>query len=535
MTAASLPANRFSTAQRYGLLLVALAAVAPNLIGSAFNIAYNHIQIEPMLSPTQLGRFEACWRLFNLVIYPAGVLVLATPLLWVEPVHRALVAGKPVEPRSLLYAQRFAVNLPWWVLRIVGVCWLICVPVFGAALLLGGEPVSREVLWHLTTSFVIAGMIAVTQCFFAVELASQRLLFPIYFQNDLPCDTPGAYPLSITGRGLMFGVSAVASPVIALVLLLVLPSASQKTPQFGVWVGAISIAFGIATAWMLGRLIALPVRRLRDAAVRVAEGDLDVRIDDLRADDFGPLIDRFNRMVVGLRERERLQETFGRHVGHEAARQILARGGGLGGTEMIVTVMFVDVRDFTAHSARHDPDEVVSVLNIFFREAVETIESNGGMVNKFLGDGLMALFGVSGGQENHALAAVRAAMAMQRRLQQVTAELEQAGWPGLRIGIGLNTGPAIVGSIGSPRRQEFTAIGDTVNVASRVEALTKALGRCLLITESTRRRLPEGFPIDPLPAQTIKGLDEPIAVYAPREAVDRCTAAEDLGQPAPGS
>ncbi|QDU87583.1 Adenylate cyclase 1 [Pirellulimonas nuda] len=505
----------FSPAQRYGLLLVALAAVAPNLVGSAFNIAYNQIQIEPMLKPHQLDRFGACWRLFNLVIYPIGVLVLATPLLWVEPVHRALVAGRPVEPRSLLYAQRFAVNLPWWVLRIVSVCWLICIPVFGAALLLGDEPVDREVLWHLATSFVIAGMIAVTQCFFAVELASQRLLFPVYFQHDLPCDTPGAYPLSITGRGLMFGVSAVASPIIALVLLLVLPEASRQTPEFGLSVGAVAIAFGLTTAWMLGRLVALPVRRLKDAAVRVAEGDLDVRVDDLRADDFGPLIDRFNRMVEGLRERERLQETFGRHVGHEAARQILARGAGLGGTEMIVTVMFVDVRDFTAHSSRHDPDEVVSVLNIFFREAVETIESHGGMVNKFLGDGLMALFGVSGGSENHALAAVRAATAMQERLRSATRELEQAGWPGLRIGIGVNTGPAIVGSIGSPRRQEFTAIGDTVNIASRVETLTKPLARCLLITEATRLRLPADFPIEALPPQWVKGREEPIAVFAP--------------------
>jgi adenylate cyclase len=265
---------------------------------------------------------------------------------------------------------------------------------------------------------------------------------------------------------------------------------------------------------MLGQLVVGPVRRLGETAVKVSEGNYDIRVNLLRADEFGPLIERFNAMVQGLRDRERLQETFGRHVGQVAARQILAQGDGLVGSEQVITVMFVDVRNFTEHSAKHTPQEVVAALNIFFRDAVETVEANGGMVNKFLGDGFMALFGIGPQQPDHARQAVTAAQQLFRCLNNVSTELAKVGWPGLKIGVGINSGPAIVGSIGSPKRQEFTAIGDTVNIASRVEALTKTVGHQLLITEQTKALLPAEFQTLPLPPQAIKGKGEPLLLYA---------------------
>jgi adenylate cyclase len=269
---------------------------------------------------------------------------------------------------------------------------------------------------------------------------------------------------------------------------------------------------------MLGQLVVGPVRQLKDTAIKVGEGNFDVRVNLLRADEFGPLIERFNLMVDDLRERERLQETFGRHVGEVAARQILAQGDGLVGTEQIITVMFVDVRNFTEHSAAHTPQEVVAALNIFFRGAVETVEAHGGMVNKFLGDGFMALFGIGPQQIDHARQAVTAAQQLFCCLDDVSTELEKAGWPGLKIGVGINSGPAIVGSIGSPKRQEYTAIGDTVNIAARVEALTKTVGHQLLITEQTKVLLPADRELLPLPPQAVKGKGQPLVLYAIAES-----------------
>jgi adenylate cyclase len=510
------PPNRreWSFAQRHGLFLVGLSPVVANLVGSIFNILYNQRQIWPILSEAQRVRFDQCWMFYNLAVYPIAVVCWAAPLLWMRPIHRQLLSGFPVDEAKLTTARRSVINLPWWILTVAGVSWLTCIPVFLLALASVPGKLSSDVVLHLTASFATASLIAINHSFFAVELLSQKLLYPVFFRNSSPAAVPGAFPLNIIAHGMMFALSAVVSPIVSLVLLLLVPHATRDAPMFGIAVGIVAVIFGLTTAWMLGQLVVGPVRELKDAAMKVGEGDYSVRVNLLRADEFGPLIERFNIMVEGLHNRELLQETFGRHVGQVAAEQILAQGEGQVGSEQIITVMFVDIRDFTEHSSRHSPQEVVTALNIFFRAAVETIESHGGMVNKFLGDGFMALFGIGPQQADHARRAVTAAQELFKGVAKVSSELENAGWPGLRIGVGINTGPAIVGSVGSPKRMEYTAIGDTVNVASRVETLTKSVGYELLITEPTKACLPPEIHAEPLPHQSIKGKGNPLAVFA---------------------
>lgn len=512
----NIDANRrsYNFYQRHGLLLVGISPIIPNIIGSAFNIAYNHTQIEPKLTTAQLDQFGNCVMVFNVVVYPLAIACFVAPLLWLRPTHKALLDGDSVEPKRLSKAQRYVVNLPWWFLTISAIGWLLCVPTFPAALRAVNEPLSMEVVWHLIVSFFTAAMIAVTQSFFAVEITIQKLLFPVFFRRENPAHVPGALPMNLRLRGMLWWISAVVCPIISLVMLLLVPDAKNLNPYFGVAVGVVAVCFGFASMLMLSKLVALPVRKLREAALRVAKDDLNVRVNLLRADDFGPLIEQFNEMVEGLREREELQETFGRHVGKAAAKQILEQGNALVGTAQDITVMFVDVRNFTSFSSENPPEVVVKALNSFFSEAVDEVESHGGMVNKFLGDGFMALFGIGSQDENHAYQAVQAAKDMICCLENSSVEFERAGWPGLSIGIGINTGSAIVGSIGSPKRQEYTAIGDTVNVASRVEALTKKVGQEIVITQSTREQLPEDIQVLPLPPQSVKGKEESLLVYA---------------------
>lgn len=509
--------RRWTFAQRHGLLLVCVAQVAANLIGSVFNIFYNSTQIEPYLSLNQQLRFEACWQVFNVIVYPAAIFCFVLPLFWLRPIHRALLRGEPVEPERMQKAQRLVINLPWWFLAVTAVGWLSCIPVFPLALSALPEKLEPEVIWHLITSFTIASSIAIPQSFFAVEMASQRTLFPLFFRKENPAFIPGAVPLKLSTRGLIWVASTVISPVVSLVLLLLVPDAKNASPMFGVIVGGAVIAFALISGWMVIRLVIVPIHQLGHAALRVANGDLDARVHLLRADEFGPLAEKFNLMVEGLEEREHIQETFGRHVGQEAARQILQQDSALVGSEQVISVMFVDVRNFTAHSSTHSPEEVVTVLNIFFREAVDKVESHGGMVNKFLGDGFMALFGIGSTGDNHAQQAIDAGQALLCCLVETADELKQAGWPGLKIGIGINTGPAIVGSIGSPKRQEYTAIGDTVNVAARVEGLTKKLDCPLLITEATRQHLDKTLALKTLPPQAVKGKGEALLVFGVEE------------------
>jgi adenylate cyclase len=239
-----------------------------------------------------------------------------------------------------------------------------------------------------------------------------------------------------------------------------------------------------------------------------------VQVPLRRADEFGALIGEFNRMVTELREKERLRQTFGAHVGRRAAEEILTRDPGLGGTEQVITVMFVDIRSFTARSAHLSPTKAVGLLNEFLRVMVETVEGeHAGMINKFLGDGFMALFGIGNNSLNHADDAVAAGRSIQKTLERLNAERNSRGEDAIQIGIGINTGPAIVGSIGSPERMEFTVIGNTVNVASRIEALNKTLGTSLLVSKETRVALRQAVELRELPPQPVKGVDEPVAVY----------------------
>jgi adenylate cyclase len=314
----------------------------------------------------------------------------------------------------------------------------------------------------------------------------------------------------------MWAISAGLCPIGSLMMLDFAPPSPAGHPVwFAAFVGTIGIAFGLCSAVLISRLVAEPIDHLRRAAQAVAEGQLDVHVPLKRADEFGSLIGEFNRMVAELRDKERLRRAFGLHVGRKAAEQILARDPGLSGTEQIITVMFVDIRSFTARAAERSPEKIVAVLNEFLRTMVHIVEEHhSGMINKFLGDGFLALFGAGAITATHADEAVHAARAMLLGLRDLNQQLAARGEEMICIGIGLHTGPAVVGSIGSPERLEFTAIGNTVNLASRIESLTKAVGETVILSEATRAALQQPIDLKPLPPQTVKGVSESVLVWA---------------------
>src|SRR5262245_33174825 len=494
------------------LLLVALASLLPMLTGSAINIWFNVTNIDPLLTEGQRAIFLRTVIVYNLAVYPVLGAVGAWLLLSLRGPYCDHARGRMADAAQRLRVQRRVINLPWYLVGLATVGWGLCAPVFLGALARAPEPLAPMVYAQLPVSFAIAAMISLPHGFFAVELVSQRWLYPVFFRDALPAKIPGAFALSLRTRGLLLALSAGVCPVLSLLLLTLVPHPGDNV-AFAMAVGGLGIALGLVTAWLLGRLVTEPVDELRHATQAVAAGNLEVAIPDLRADEFGQLIDGFNTMVAELRAKRRLEEDFGRHVGERIARQILARERGLGGVEEELTVLFVDLRDFTARATAAKPEHVVAVLNVFLSEMVEVIEErHGGIVNKFLGDGLMALFAEWTGRVDHADAAVAAGGEMVQRLAAINDRLGATGDPPLAMGVGIHTGRAVVGSIGSPRRMEYTAIGDAVNVAARVESLTKIVGTPLLLNDATRRPLRQPPALERLAAQEIKGHD-PVVVF----------------------
>src|SRR5881296_3229071 len=435
---------------------------------------------------------------YNSVVYPVGVLLWLRRIFSFRGLFHRLCAASAIDSASLARARRRLTHLPWFAAAICGVAWFLCIPVFIGALLQVQSPLDIRLLWHLPISFCVSGFIAVTHSFFLVELASQWGLFPIFFRDARADRTPNIFTLSLRGHGIMWAVSASICPIASLLLLIFAPrSPAINAGWFAVFVGGIGIAFGIFTALMMSWLVAKPIDQLRAAADAVSHGDLDVDLGPAgagRADEFGRLLGEFDHMVHELKDKEKLRQTFGLHVGRRAAEQILARDPGLSGVEEEITVMFVDIRSATARAGASAPADVVEVMNDFFRVTVRVVEEeHRGMVNKYLGDGFMAIFGVGDSGSNHAGDAVAAGREILSAVGQLNDDLAVQGRAPIQIGIGIHSGPAIVGSVGSPQRLEFTAIGNTVNVASRIQGLTKTVGRPLLVTATVRDRSADSF------------------------------------------
>jgi len=220
-----------------------------------------------------------------------------------------------------------------------------------------------------------------------------------------------------------------------------------------------------------------PIRDLAEGTERVAAGDYGQRLPVVQDDDLGALAASFNRMQAGLAERQRLQGAFGTYVDPALAARLLQQGDDVfSGERRQVTVMFVDIRDFTPFAEANTAEDTVSRLNALFEIVVPAVVAAGGHVNKFLGDGALAVFGAPNDLADHADAAVNAALLIHRQVA------ERFGGE-LRIGIGINSGVVIAGTIGAGGKLEFTLIGDAVNVAARVEQLTKTTGDTILLTQ----------------------------------------------------
>jgi class 3 adenylate cyclase len=273
-----------------------------------------------------------------------------------------------------------------------------------------------------------------------------------------------AFTFAVAGAWLAAVFDSVTSvPVLAMVI------GCGLTLGFGV-----PITIGAAFSQSLR-----PIRDLAEGTERVAAGDYSQRLHVYQDDDLGALAASFNRMQAGLAERQRLQAAFGTYVDPALAARLLEQGDDIfTGERREVTVMFVDVRDFTPFAEANTAEDTVAQLNALFEIVVPAVVNAGGHVNKFLGDGALAVFGAPNDLADHAEAALNAAVLIQRLV------FERFGGE-LRIGIGINTGVVIAGTIGAGGKLEFTLIGDAVNVAARVEQLTKTTLDPILLTQQS--------------------------------------------------
>ena len=277
---------------------------------------------------------------------------------------------------------------------------------------------------------------------------------------------------------------------------------------------ALGVSLLLLVLLLLARTVTRPLQLLTAAARRIRGGDYRQEVTIPHRDEIGELAGAFNAMAVGLAEKERVRDLLGKVVSPEIANELLSRQLELGGEEREVTVMFTDVRGFTALCEGQAPAAILALLNEYFTMLANVIESQHGVVDKYIGDAVMALFGAPLVDSKAATNAVRAALAVKPALAALNDAFSQRGLKPIAMGIGINSDRVVVGNMGSQSRLNYTAIGDGVNLASRVEGLCKRYGVDIIVTDSTCEAAPD-FLYLPLDRVQVKGKQESIGIHTP--------------------
>ena len=284
------------------------------------------------------------------------------------------------------------------------------------------------------------------------------------------------------------------------------------------YIGLLSIITAVSVAFLIGKMLKKDTAQIISSVKAVSKGNFKTEIDIHRLDELGEIAEGINEMSRGLRLREQIKEAFGRFVNPQVAatfvEKFIKEGEQvkMGGQKQHVVILMADLRDFTALSEEMSPDDLIKLLNTYFSSMVEVIHSEGGVVDKFMGDAIMAIFGLTDadGAED---AALRAALKMRSALATLNTKFQQEQRVQLANGIGIHSGEVIAGYLGSEERLEFTVIGSAVNITSRIEEQTKILSKSILISETTVQRINGDFKSVYVDTIGLKGVREAIKLY----------------------
>jgi adenylate cyclase len=372
--------------------------------------------------------------------------------------------------------QRRVLRNPLVQLKVTAVLWTVAAVLFGLLNL----HFSKEIAGRTVTGILMGGLVT---CAIAY-LLGERVLRPVT-ARALECGAPerpvvpGVIARTVLAWALATGVPVVGIGMVAAGIIHGDTPRNDATAWSFIVLAAIALGTGAAAIVFAAKSIAEPIRAVRRALARVERGDIDVEVEVDDASEVGLLQAGFNRMAAGLRERERLRDLFGRHVGEDVARQALEAGVGLGGEVREAAVVFVDVVGSTSLAARVPPAEVVASLNAFFAVVLEVVHEHGGWVNKFEGDAALCVFGVPTATSDPAGRALATARELARRIEAESP---------LAAGVGVSAGEVVAGNIGAAERFEYTVIGDPVNEAARLTELAKQRQPRVLASHGALRR-----------------------------------------------
>ena len=371
---------------------------------------------------------------------------------------------------------------------------------------------------HVILVSVVYGLLNFVLNYYLITLANRRFYIPHFFPDGRLAEIPGVLKMSLRFNLEIFVLAVATAPILILGLSLLSIQGlvpPEDRPPYGTSIGLIVglVALGFLMSTLLARSLRRPLGDMRNAAHSIQMGDYSVKLAVNTTDEVGDLALSINEMAHGLEEKDKIKESFGRAVDPKVRDYLLAHGDEMGGVEVEATILFSDIRGFTSFSESHSAPEVVAWLNTYLEQMAECVRLNGGIVNKYVGDAILAVFNTPLPLTDHTRAAVNCAFNMFERLEELNWELRAKSIPEIKIGIGIHTGTVVAGNVGSRDRQEFTVIGDTVNTASRIESLCKKFEVPFLVSESVFNIVKDNTELRKLGLARVKGKSNMLAVY----------------------
>ena len=470
--------------------------------------------------------WDVIWRMMGVTSMACILLFLVIRRL-TKPISaylQCLQNGRDVPANILMTARRRLLNLPFIFIPVNLSIWVL-IPslVFFSSHFWGLIDLRTTVVLAARASMV--GLVASAVGFFGIESQARRSLVPMLFPEGRLAQVNGVARISISRRiRMLYRMGSMVPMTILIVTLFTLhwevDSSVMTAEAYGrgiiiftlVLAGAFFITTGIVNRLVANSIVG-PLHEILSVTPKIREGDFSERIRVVSNDEIGMLGDAGNTMIKGLAEREMIRDIFGRYVTPEIRDEILAGRIPLEGERSEATVLFADLRGFTTFVEGNRPEEVISTMRSYFTAMHRVIRRNRGLVLQFVGDEIEAVFGVPVHFEGHAEAAVQAALEMDQALGALNRERSAQGRAPLSHGIGIHSGMVLAGNTGSEDQPAYALIGDTVNVASRIQDLTKEAGCTILASQGTVERLTGHHHMEEQPARLVKGYSRPIVVY----------------------
>ncbi len=443
-----------------------------------------------------------------------------TVLLWVYVWPIFSLSGQALENRQRT-AKRRVLNAPLVVSGISLLGWVTSFLVAWMIIVYYSMPYDWTFALRNFVATLFSGISCFSVTYYILELVNRNRFIPAFFPDGKLSHYRGLLRLSLREKFFIYFFSVAFYP--GLVLVSVVDSLLWYMEDEGVIYPGNQIAFlcflgyvlgfGLLVTYLIARTYQQPLQEISQAAEDIRQGHLDVVVPVRTTDEIGILEEGINTMAAGLREKEMIKDTFGRVVDPQVRDHLLRGNINLGGEQKEVTVLFCDIRSFTQLSEQLSPEQVVHLLNRYFNRLSHCITQHHGLVDKYIGDAVMAVFGAPQPLSNHSDWAVKAALAMRQARDELNQELVQENMPPIENGIGIHTGMVLAGNIGSESRMEYTVIGDVVNSASRIESLCKDFHHDILISEETYKQLNPPPSVEFLSEVQVKGKARPLKIY----------------------